>query len=214
MIHDISMPLRKGMPTYKGNPPYRRTLVRKMGRASSANLSKIELGVHAGTHVDAPFHFERGGYAAERVPLANCVGRSRLLHFPAADAIDRSDLEPLDWTGVERVLFRTRNSDHWKKGGAFDPKYVHLTGPGARFLVERGIKLVGTDGLGIEQFGNKEHPAHHALLRAGVTVLEGLALADVRPGDYFLFCGPLPVEGSDGAPARAILVDLADLRGA
>ncbi|HXX93808.1 MAG TPA: cyclase family protein, partial [Planctomycetota bacterium] len=111
------------------------------------------------------------------------------------------------WKGVERVLFRTRNSDHWKASNAFDEKYVYLTGEGARFLVERKIRLVGTDGLGIEQFGHKTHPAHHALLQKGITILEGLWLADVRPGDYYLFCGPLKLMGAEGAPARAFLME-------
>jgi arylformamidase len=119
---------------------------------------------------------------------------------------DVSDLEKLDWTGVERVLFRTQNSDHWLTGKPFDSGYVHLTGAGARFLVSRKLRLVGTDGLGIEDFGHKEHPAPHALLGAGVTLLEGLYLAGVPPGDYTLFCGPLRIEGGDGAPARAFLV--------
>ena len=117
-----------------------------------------------------------------------------------------ADLQNLDWRGVERVLFRTRNSDHWASGGAFDPNFVYLTGAGAKFLVEQKIRLVGIDSLGIEQFGNKDHPAHHALLQAGVTILEGLYLIDVPPGDYTLFCGPLRIVGSDGAPARAFLM--------
>ena len=165
------------------------------------------MGCHCGTHVDAPFHFEPDGYPVQAIPPESLIGPARLHHFPGVDRIDRPDLEKLDWTGVERVLFRTRNSDHWIGGGGFDSGYVYLTGEGASFLVERKIRLVGTDGLGIEQYGNKQHPTHHTLLRAGVTIVEGLYFKDVPAGDYVLFCGPLRLEGADGAPARAFLLD-------
>jgi arylformamidase len=207
MIYDISMPLREGMPVYEGNPLFRRVETHELGKdGSPVNQSRLEMGVHCGTHIDAPRHFEKDGFMVEGVPLENLVGPARLLHFSRRDQIDRADLEGLDWTGVERILFRTRNSDHWGRGGEFDPGYVYLTGEGAKFLVDKKIRLVGTDGLGIEQFGSKDHPAHHALLQAGVTLLEGLYLKDVPPGDYTLFCGPLRIEGAEGAPARALLI--------
>jgi arylformamidase len=205
MIYDVSMPLREGMPVYANNPPFRRTFTKEIARGASANQTEISLGSHTGTHVDAPFHFEAGGATLEKMPLESLVGPARLLHFPGVDRVDRPDLEKLDWKGVERVLFRTRNSDHWAKGGGFDPGYAYLSGPGAEFLAERRMKLVGIDALGVEQFGNKQHPTHHALLRAGIVVIEGLCLAHVPPGDYLLFCGPLLVEGNEGAPARVFL---------
>ncbi len=207
MIYDISMPLREGMPVYEGNPPYRRIVTHVLGKdGAPVNQSRLELGAHCGTHIDAPLHFEKEGFTVDAVPLDNLVGPARLLHFLRRDRIDRADLEPLDWGGVERVLFRTRNSDHWLKSDAFDPNFVYLTGAAAEFLVERKVKLVGIDSLGIEKFGSADPRAHHALLRAGVTILEGLSLADVPAGDYTLFCGPLRVVGGEGAPARALLI--------
>jgi arylformamidase len=206
MIYDVSMPLRDGMPSYTGSTPFRRILTHELAQGQPVNESKLEMGAHNGTHVDAPLHFEKDGFSVDKIPVENLVGPARLFHFPKRDFIDRADLENLDWRGVDRVLFRTRNSDHWAQGGPFDPNFVYLTGAGARFLVERKIRLVGIDSLGIEQFGHKEHPAHHALLQAGITIVEGLYLIDVPPGDYTLFCGPLRIAGADGAPARAFLM--------
>lgn len=207
MIYDISMPLREGMPVYEGNPPYRRIITHVLGKdGAPVNQSRFEFGAHCGTHIDAPLHFEKDGFTAEAVPLENLVGPARLLHFLNQDCVDRADLERLDWTGVERVLFRTRNSDHWVRSNTFDPNFAYLTGPAARFLVEKKIRLVGIDSLGIERFGSQDHPAHHALLRSGVTILEGLYLIDVPAGDYTLYCGPLRVLGGEGAPARALLI--------
>lgn len=207
-IYDVSMPIRAGMPVYAGNPPFERRVTHVLGKdGSPVNQSQFVIGAHCGTHIDAPLHFELDGSSVDRVPLQNLVGPARLVHFPDAPCIDLPDLEFLDWKGVERVLFRTRNSDHWKRRGAFDPNFVYLSGPAARFLASKGLKLVGIDSLGIEQFGSKEHPAHHALLRAGVTIVEGLYLADVAPGDYVMFCGPLRVMDGEGAPARVLLMD-------
>jgi len=207
MIYDISMPLREGMPVYDGNPPFRRIITHVLGKdGAPVNQSRFEFGAHCGTHIDAPLHFEKNGRTVESVPLEHLIGHARLLHFLHQDCIDLADLDRLDWTGVQRVLFRTRNSDHWVKRNSFDPNFAYLTGPAARFLVERKIKLVGIDSLGIEKFGSKDHPAHHALLRSGVTILEGLYLIDVPAGDYTLYCGPLRVMGGEGAPARALLV--------
>lgn len=205
MIYDVSMPLRDGMPFYTGSTPFRRVVTMELAKGQPVNESKLDMGAHNGTHVDAPLHFEKDGFPVDRIPAENLIGPAKLLHFPKRDCIDRGDLESLDWRGVERVLFRTRNSDHWAAGGSFDPNFVYLTGEGARFLVEKKLRLVGIDSLGIEKYGHKEHPAHHALLQAGITILEGLYLVDVPPGDYTLFCGPLRIVGADGAPARAFL---------
>lgn len=76
---------------------------------------------------------------------------------------------------------------------------------GARYLVERGIRLVGIDYLSIEAFDAPGHPVHRLLLGAGVVILEGLCLTGVEPGVYELLCLPLPVKGIDGAPCRAVL---------
>jgi len=207
MIYDVSMPLREGMPVYTGNPAFKRIVTHVLGKdGAPVNESRLEFGAHCGTHVDAPLHFEKDGFGADAIPVDNLVGPARLVHFPKRDAIDRADLENLDWRGVERVLFRTRNSDHWAAGGGFDPNFVYLTGEAAKFLLDRRIRLVGIDSLGIEKYGHPTHPAHHTLLQAGVTIVEGLYLVDVPPGEYTFFCGPLRIVGGDGAPARAFLM--------
>jgi arylformamidase len=195
------------MPFWTGSTPFHRERTHELAKGDVVNESRLSMGCHNGTHIDAPSHFEKDGFDAERVPLENLVGRARVVYFPKADFIDRPHLEDLQWKGVERVLFRTRNSEHWSTGKPFDEKQVYLTGPAAQFLVEKRVRLIGTDGLGIEQFGHTTHPAHHAILGAGITLVEGLYLVGVPPGDYYFFCGPLRIVGSDGAPARALLMD-------
>ena len=110
-------------------------------------------------------------------------------------------------SGTKRVLFRTRNSDHWARGAReFAEDFVAITEGGARWLVERGVRLVGIDYLSVGPF-NAPAPTHRILLRAGVILLEGLNLSGVAAGVYQLVCLPLRILGADGAPARAILTD-------
>ena len=207
MIHDVSMPVREGMPVWPGNPPFQRIVTHVLGKdGAPVNQTRLEMGSHCGTHIDAPWHFEADGYKTDSVPKEHLIGPARLLALPGRDCVALKDLQGLNWTGVERVLFKTRNSEHWAKGGAFDPQFCYLSGEAAVFLVTKGIKLIGIDSLGIEQFGSKDFAAHHALLRNGVTIVEGLYLADVPAGDYTLFCGPLRIAGNEGAPARVFLV--------
>lgn len=210
MIYDASMPLRNGMPTYDGNVPFKRTLQLEIAKGKPCNQSVLELGAHSGTHLDAPFHFIDGTEGIEKTALDTLVGRARVVDLTGRPFVDRADLERLDLAGVTRLLMKTDNSLRWARGEGFDrTKQVYLTGPGAKLVVERGIRLLGTDGLGIEQPGSLDHPAHKTLLGARVTLVEGLYLEEVPPGDYFMTCGPLRIEGGDGAPARVLLFDRA-----
>jgi arylformamidase len=103
------------------------------------------------------------------------------------------------------VLFKTPNSRLWERN-AFSPDFFGLTEDAALELVRRGVHLVGIDYLSIAPKADPA-PTHIALLSAGVVIVEGLDLRAVTPGAYRLVCLPLLLEGSDGAPARAILVD-------
>jgi arylformamidase len=108
--------------------------------------------------------------------------------------------------GITRLLFRTRNSDYWARGiNEFQTSFVAVPLDGAEWLVQRGIKLVGVDYLSVSPYKNSR-PTHEALLKAGTVIVEGLDLSKVQQGFYDLYCLPLKIAGSDGAPARAILV--------
>jgi arylformamidase len=87
----------------------------------------------------------------------------------------------------------------------FQEDFVYLTPDAATCLVQVGIKLVGIDYLSIERFGSKDFGAHHALLGAGVVIIEGLDLSEVEAGEYDLTCLPLRIAGADGSPARVVL---------
>jgi arylformamidase len=167
-LFDISRSLFPGMPVYPGDPAFEKEELSKY-----PVFSRLELGTHTGTHVDAPAHLGIGP-GVDRISLEVLCGPARVV-------------EPSDFFFSERLLF---------KGADF-----HLDRATAKNLVEKNVRLVGVEGLSIDE----DLGAHEELLRAGVAILEGLDLSGAPVGDYTLFCLPLKISGGDGAPARAIL---------
>lgn len=189
------------MHVYPGNPGFRLERHESIADGAQANVSKLELGVHNGTHVDGALHFIDGAAGTEALPLEAFVGPAEVVDATSVETnLDEAALESLRFDDSERVLLKTRNSTLWDLP-EFTPDFIRLTGSGARYLIARGVRLIGIDYLSI---GDAE--AHRELLGAGVVALEGLDLRAADPGAYQLVCLPLRLEGSDGAPSRAILV--------
>ena len=164
----------------------------------------MSLATHTGTHVDAPAHFLPGGATIDSLPLEILLGKARVVEIPARERIDRADLEPRDLRDDLRILLKTRMSGQMLKPG-FQEDHLYLSGDAAAYLAQAGLKLVGFDYLSVDRYGAPDYPAHHALLEAGVIIVEGLDLSEVEPGEYDMACLPLRVADGDGAPARVIL---------
>jgi arylformamidase len=162
------------------------------------------LGSHTGTHIDAPRHFFAAGAPVDALDLHVLVGPAHVFALPCDAQITVDDLHHLDLAGVQRVLFKTRNSALWDSPG-FCADYVALTAPAARLLTEHGVRLVGIDYLSVDAYAQQDFPVHRTLLGAGVVILEGLDLRGVPPGAYELCALPLLLQDGDGAPARVIL---------
>lgn len=178
-----------------------------LDRGDPATVSQLSMSAHAGTHVDAPCHFVRGGSGVDALDLHALVGPCLVVHTGGAGTLSPSVLEAsLIPPGTERLLFRTRNSDRGAYSRqAFDEDYTALAKDGARWLAARGVRLVGIDALSIAPFEDTG-PTHQILLEAGVIVLEGLDLGEVEAGHYQLVCLPLKIVDGDGSPARAVLI--------
>jgi arylformamidase len=175
-----------------------------MERGDRLNLSRLISSVHIGTHVDAPLHFVASGTDVTSLPLDVLIGPARVIELPDADVITAESLARFDLTGVKRLLFKTRNGQ--LRQNEFDTRFVTLSLDAAQWVIEHGVQLVGVDYLSVERFEG-DGSVHRALLGAGVVVVEGLDLRDVPPGDYVLACLPLKLVGSDGAPARTVLIE-------
>lgn len=206
-IYDISVPISPSLPTWPGDhSPVQIEPVARIAQGGRANVSRITLGTHTGTHVDPPIHFIANGKAVDQLDLEVLIGPALVTDMRGRSAITVADLEAAVPPGVERLLFKTDNSRLWAMEGGFTPDYVALTAQAAHWLVVRGLRLVGTDHLSVQRYGDPHPGAHNTLLGAGVVIVEGLNLLNVQPGLYQLICLPLKIAQGDGAPARAVLV--------
>ena len=202
---DISVPIDERIATFTGDPPYRRELHASMAAGAICNVSRLDMGAHTGTHIDAPRHFIDGAAGVEATPLDATIGPAWVVDATGLSATIRaSDLAGLGIPeGETRLLFKTRNSALWDRG-AFSPDFLAFGADAATALAERGTRLVGIDYLSIAPFGDPVD-THVAFLGAGVVVLEGTDLRAVEPGPYELLAAPIRLVGSDGAPVRALL---------
>lgn len=204
-IYDVSLPIRSGMVVWPGDADVVVETVRSQADGSRANVSAARLGLHTGTHVDAPCHFITGAAGVDSLALDALIGAAWVAELPTDGPVTVQDLAR---DGIpdeaQRLLLKTRNSTLWARPG-FCPDFAHLTPDAARWVVDRGIRLIGVDYLSVEAFTG-DGSTHEILLGAGVVVLEGLNLSEVSSGWYTLYCLPLKVLGGDGAPARVVLV--------
>lgn len=206
-LHDVSVLVHNGIPTWPGDPKLSIQLASSIAWGDVANVTRIEMGAHTGTHMDAPFHFVANGNGVDRLPLDILIGPCRVFDLSKETGhITRAVLEKCDFAGVTRALFKTRNSRHWANDHhEFDKQFAAMKADAAKFLVARGAKLVGVDYLSVEAFGSQEFPVHDTLLGAGVVIIEALNLSGVAAADYELIALPLKLKDADGAPARVVL---------
>jgi arylformamidase len=205
-IFDVTVAISEKMPIYAGDPPALVESAKQLSAGESSNVSRLAFGAHTGTHVDAPNHFIDGSRRVDQLDLNKLIGQCRVVRVP--DEVQTIDPEHIgDIEGIERVLFKTKNSAYWNESG-FHSDFAHLSPAAADALVAGGVKLVGIDYLSIERFHSGDHAVHKAFLSKEIVILEGLDLRAVEPGDYELICLPLKYVGGegDGAPARAVLV--------
>jgi arylformamidase len=207
-VYDISLTLRPRMPVYPGEPTPLLEPMRQMERGDSCNVSRLTIATHTGTHIDAPLHFLPGGMPVDQIPVDALVGPALVVEMAVKQEIAAADLEAAAIpAGTERLLFKTRNS-RLLDDDDFHREFVYLTVDAARWLVERDVRLVAIDYLSVEQMDAQPNIVHQTLLQAGVVIVEGVDLRQVAPGLYFLACLPLKLEGADGSPVRAVLVEM------
>lgn len=203
-IYDISMPIHRNMPVYRGREEKRPThhLDKQMPK-DAINETSITMNLHTGTHLDTPRHMIKDGWTMEDMPLEKLITRCKLFDLShAQDAITRDDLINLPIGKDDFVLLKSQNS----AGRVGDADFVYIRKDAAEYLAQIGIKGIGTDALGVER-DQPGHPTHLAFLKNDIIILEGLALADVPAGEYTLIALPLLINNAEGAPARAVLID-------
>lgn len=203
---DISIPSFDGMVNWPGDGRVDMKRVMSMAEGAECNVTRLNMSVHTGTHMDAPGHFIADGATMEAWPPESTIGPCRVIEIMDPLAVTVAELAPHDLQAGERLLFKTENS---RQGRLAEPvffeQFVYVTEDAAKFMVQKGVRAVGVDYLSVGGFLKDGAETHVALLGAGVWVIEGLDLSAVEPGEYELNCVPLQLVGADGAPCRALL---------
>ena len=204
LLYDVTRPLSSALPVYPGDPVVELTPIAQCAWGDGANVTRMVLSSHTGTHIDAPRHFFDTGTTVDNLDLQVLIGLARVIDVPCVSHITVEDLRVHELQGVTRVLFKTSNGLLWDRPG-FQTAYQALTPAAAEWLVSCGARLVGVDYLSVDAYEAEDFPVHRALLRAGVVIVEGLDLRAVPPGNYELYALPLLLLDGDGAPARVLL---------
>jgi arylformamidase len=206
-IFDISRPLFNGLAPWPGDTAFHFELKWKMEEGATVNVGAVTMGVHNGSHADAPFHFEQGADTIERMPLETYFGEAVVVdltnqfkdgerrEITIADLSAAADSAP-------RVLLKT---GVWKAPKIF-PEWIPVIANGvAKWLEERKVKLLGLDLPSVDTIEAKVLVNHHALAAANIAIVESLDLSEVEAGTYHFSALPLRIDGGDAAPVRAIL---------
>ena len=202
---DASVPLHTGMVHWPTDPSVRIERFADMDKGAVCNVSKMDMCAHAGTHMDGLNHFIQDGAPLDTVPFDALIGPCRVIEIKDADSVKPAELKQHKIRKSERILFKTRNSKRnwWEEH--FDPKFIHISHAAAEHLVDCGIRTVGIDYLSVGGYQRDGVECHQVILGAGIWIIEGLNLRQVKPGKYDLICLPVKIRNGDGAPARAIL---------
>jgi arylformamidase len=202
MLYDISPTVRPEIPVWPGDTPFQARLAWSIAEGASVNVTAITTTPHLGAHADAPFHTEPRGEGMGEMPIEHFLGPCRVVKVPPAAMVEPRHVEGIDFASPRRLLLR---SDSVRDRKSFPDRFTALSPELAALLGERGLLLVGVDTPSVDPFDSKELPAHHALARGGVAILEGLLLDGVPEGVYELIALPLKLAGLDASPVRAVL---------
>lgn len=199
---DISRPIYTGLAVWPGDGPVNFSFSATKAKGSDANVGRISMSVHAGTHADAAYHYNESGVRIDEMPLDLFVGPARVVDIRGQALITPALLEEFDFAGTPRVLFR---SDTWSDTTVFPKSWPLLDTATPAWLAARGVRLIGLDVPSVDTLTSTGMPMHHVIDRAGLFILENLDLRDVAPGVYDLIALPLRIKGGDGSPIRAVL---------
>ncbi len=205
MYVDVSLTIEDGMIHYPKDPEVIIKQFSSIKNGDTANNTHLSFGTHTGTHIDAPRHFYEDGIGIDKIKLEIFIGECLVIEVPEKyEAITEDFLKMQNINKSSRILFKTKNSKIISRDKKFHEDYVYVASDAAKYMVEKGVILVGVDYLSVEGFG-KGHETHRTLLGAGIVIIEGLYLEQVEPGSYKLTAFPIKIKDSDGAPARVIL---------
>jgi len=201
IVHDISMPIKKEMMVYKNKEEKKSRIEQTRTIKEGARESRISIDSHTGTHMDAPSHMLADGNTIDK--YKKFIHDAVVIDLTEVNsAITKEHLQKHKIRKSDFVLLKTKNSFTEE----FYPDFIYLDKSGAQYLAGAGVIGIGIDALSIER-NDPEHNTHKILLEKGIMILEGLRLKNIKEGNYTLIAAPLNIEGCDGSPVRALLIE-------
>jgi arylformamidase len=206
-IFDISRPLFNGLAPWPGDTAFRFDLNWKMAEGATVNVGAVTMGVHNGSHADAPFHFKEGATTIDQMPLETYFGDAVVVDLTSRFENDETcEITIADiGSAVEtapRILLKT---GVWKDSKIFPERIPVIARDVPKWLQERNVKLLALDLPSVDPIEAKVLVNHHALAAANIAIVESLDLSEVEAGLYHFSALPLRITGGDAAPVRAIL---------
>lgn len=205
-IYDVSRKITTDSAVWPGDG---NAVFRKMNsfkKGDGVNVTSVRMGLHTGTHVDAPLHYIEHGKSLDEMDLSCYIGTAKVFEVDSKHLISLEDVENLKIGKGDIVLFKTANSKIGDKEHFFED-YIALSFEAAEYLTQRKVKTIGIDYLSIEEFFSEDKAVHKLLLGEGIAIIEGLNLSGVEPGEYLLTCLPLKIVGVEASPVRAVLIE-------
>jgi len=211
---DLTHHLREGMPIYPGDPSPSFENYYTL-RKDGVNLTKITMGSHTGTHLDAPRHFIQDGIGIDRIPPDKLIGEAYVADLsrkPIGSGITSQDLKrdlEEKIASDDIVVIYTGCSEHWGDE-SINRDYTYLTGEAADYLVSKKVRAVGIDFLSVEKFKAPEPVAHKTLLANGIFIIDSprSALNQFVAERILMICMPIQLQAGDGAPSRVVAVPI------
>jgi arylformamidase len=211
---DLTHELHNGMPVYPGDPSPNFVSYATL-KKNGVNLTKMTLGSHTGTHIDAPRHFIPDGIGINQISPSELVGEAYVTDMSSksmgSGITSRDLLRTLEGRIADDdiVVIYTGCSERWEDE-SIRRNYTYLTGDAAEYLVSKKVRAVGTDFLSVEKFGAPEPIAHKTLLGSGIFILESLNRETKRfvGKRILMICMPIKLKNGDGAPARIVGVPI------
>ena len=198
---DITMPLHKNMPIWPGDTPFQYRLMATLEQ-DGANVGEITMSLHAGTHIDAPFHYDDFGKSIDALPIELFIGPTCIVELKDVKQIRLENVEKLALDGIERLFFKTKQQYDLYR---FDASFTTIHPEVVRFLAEKGVKVVGTDAPSVDAVDDVTLQAHHAFREEQLYIIENLYLKDIETGMYEFIGVPLAIQGGDASPIRAVV---------
>ena len=198
------MLLNKESAEWPGDTPFQFQISWSKEQSGSVNVGQITTSTHIGTHIDAPFHFDNAGLKVHELPLENYFLDTVVVDVREKSEVSREALRNVQVGPAKAVLFKTSS---WQNRSEFPEEIPLFNTDVVKWMIENNLVLFGVDLPSVDAITSKELPMHHALGEAGRYILEGIVLDGIQEGLYKLIALPLKIEGADGSPVRAVLIE-------